>query len=92
MARDIHIAFDIGVDTHDKIHRIRNFGEDLYRMSREDGLMSVSLDDIDRATNELRIKVFSKRKVRRVASAVEALLKEHHLVEIARLSIVNPAS
>jgi hypothetical protein len=81
MARQIIIDFEPG-----HIHRMRNFGEALYYTLQEDGWGSISLDEIDSATVQLRVAVFSRRRVRRIAQMIQKLLVEHHLAAIARLS------
>jgi hypothetical protein len=81
MARHIIIDFEPG-----HIHRMRNFGEALYHATREDGWASISLEEIDRATTQLRVTVLSRRRVRRTASAIQRLLERHHLADIARVT------
>ena len=83
MARQIIIDFKPG-----HIHRMRNFGEALYRATLEDGWASVSLHDIDRATTQLCVTIRSRRRVRRIASMIQKLLEQHHLADLARLTQV----
>jgi hypothetical protein len=89
MARQIVIDFTLGPDRVNDIHRIRNFGEKLYIQCREDGWASISLADVDRATDQLRVLVRSARRVRRIAQMIEGLLARHFLSDIARLSELN---
>jgi hypothetical protein len=89
MARQIVIDFTLGPDRGYDIHRIRNFGEDLYRRCREDGWASISIHDVDRATDQLRVSVRSARRVRRIARMITELLEKHFLGNIARLSEFN---
>lgn len=81
MPRQIIIDFEPG-----HIHRMRNFGEALYRATREDGRASIGLEDVDRATTQLRVTVFPPRRLRRTLSMIEKLLERHHLADIARVS------
>jgi hypothetical protein len=81
MARQIIIDFESG-----HIHRMRNFGEALYHTLREDGLGSISLHEIDSATTQLRVVVFSRRRVRQIAQMIQKLLVKHHFAAIASLS------
>jgi hypothetical protein len=90
LPQEIIIDFDFRTDQNasTEIHRIRNFGEDLYRACRDDGWASVSLQQVDRATNQLRVAVRSKRRIRRIASLIRGLLEKHFLTDQARLSTV----
>ena len=92
MTRKIVIDFDAQPDQHVLIHRVRNFGEDLYRACRDDGWAEVSLDEVDRATNQLIVKVGSARRERRIAAMIEALLAKHYFTGKARLSHVHDPS
>ena len=89
MAREIVIDFTLGADQLSDISRIRNFGEDLYRQFRDDKWASISIDEVDRATDQLRVSVHSARRVRRVEQMINKVLKRHRLNEIARLSEAN---
>ena len=89
MARKIVIDFTLGADQRSDTGRIRNFGEDLYRQFRDDKWASISLNEVDGATDQLRVSVHSARRVRRVGQMINKLLKRHRLSEIARLSEVN---
>jgi len=89
MARQIIINFILGPDRSSDIHRIRNFGEDLYRHCRNDGWASISIADVDRATNQLRVSIRSARRVCRTAQMIERLLVQHFLSDLAQLSEVN---
>lgn len=86
MTRRLIIDFLPRVTDDTAIHRIRNFGEALFVMFREDGWAEVSLAEVDRATNRLVVTVRSARRVRRIAANIEGLLVEHHLDAIARLT------
>jgi len=89
MPRRIIIDFDAEPDERALIHRVRNFGEDLFRACREDGWAEISLDEMDRATNQLIVKVGSARRERRIAAMIEALLARHFFTGKARLSHVR---
>jgi len=89
MARQIVVDFNLGRDRCSDIHRIRNFGEDLYRQCRDEGWASISITDVDPATDELRVSVRSARRVRQAAQMIENLLAHHFLSEIALLSEIN---
>jgi hypothetical protein len=87
--RKIVIDFDTQPDRHALVHRVRNFGEDLYRACREDGWLEISLDEVDRATNRLIVKVRSARRERRIAAMIEALLAKHSFTSKACLQHVQ---
>jgi len=89
MPRRIIIDSDAEPDERALIHRVRNFGEDLFRACREDGWAEISLDEVDRATNQLIVKVGSARRERRIAAMIEALLARHFFTGKARLSHVR---
>jgi hypothetical protein len=89
MAWLIVINFNVGPDRSYDIHRIRNFGEELYHRCRDDGWASISLAEVDRATDQLRVSVRSARRVRRIAQMIDKLLAKHFLSGIAQLSEVN---
>ncbi len=88
MARQIVIAFDAEPDGRSLTHQVRNFGEDLYHACKADGWATISIEDVDRATNELRVTVRSKRRLRRIVTMVEKLLEAHHLRSRAHLTAV----
>jgi hypothetical protein len=95
MAWEIVIDFTLGADHLSDIRRIqdigrvRDFGEVLYREFRDDKWASISLNEVDRATDQLRVSVHSARRVRRIGQTINKLLKRHRLNEIARLTEAN---
>jgi hypothetical protein len=92
MARQLLIDFELPAQAKQRnllVHQVRNFGEELFHACKEDGWASVSLQEIDRATNQLCVTVRSARRVRRISSMIDKLLDSHGLAGIARLSQVN---
>ena len=77
----IIIDFDPG-----HIHRLRNFGEDVWRSLREYKWAAIPLEEIDRAKTQLCVTVHSARHVKRVHTLVLKLLKEHFLDGVSRVS------
>ena len=61
------------------IHRLRNFGEDLYREFSKSGYAEISLQEIDAATNELRVYVKAKRHLGVVSTFIKKTLEQHNL-------------
>ena len=90
MARQITIALDSAVHPGSPdaalVHRLRNFGEDLYREFSASGKAEVSLDEIDSATSELRIVVGATRHLGAVTAFIEKTLRQHHLDDCFTLS------
>lgn len=60
------------------IHRIHNFGEDLWRSFREDKRVEVDLEEIDRAVSEIAYLV-RPRFLKRSMSEVHRLLQVHFM-------------
>jgi hypothetical protein len=87
MPRRIRIDFDFRGDPPD-IHRVRNFGEDLYRMYLWKDMIACSIDEIDRATTVIFATIRSGRKSRRVLAEIEALIREHGFGGVARITII----
>jgi hypothetical protein len=57
-----------------------------YSSLQEDGQAQIALEEIDRATTQLRVTVHANRQVRRISKLIDKLLERHHLAEIAHLS------
>jgi hypothetical protein len=92
MVWQIMIDFDVPVDTlahNDLIHRIRNFGEDLYLAYRDSREAHVDLAEIDRAVDRICVTTIKNRRVRMVAGRIRKLLERHHLDNVARLTEVK---
>jgi hypothetical protein len=89
MARQIVIDFTPGPNRNSDLYRIWIFGEALWAACRTDGWSSISLDDVDHATDKLTVSVRSARRVRRTVQMIEKLLAEHHLDGIAKLTVLK---
>lgn len=87
----IRIDFDIGElddpEYGSRTFRVWNFGEDLFYAFRDSDLATISLDDVDRAASQLRVKVKSRSKVRRVVNIIDKLLGEHFPDSLGRLTV-----
>jgi hypothetical protein len=68
-------------------HRIRNFGEDLDREVVKDRYATTSLDEIDKATSEILVQLQSAKAGGRTVAMIKKLLKQHLLVESARIFV-----
>jgi hypothetical protein len=65
---------------------------DLHGACKEDGWATISLDEIDTATDRLRVTVFSARRVRRIPALINKLLDRHFLTTYVRVSEVAPST
>ena len=63
----------------DMVHRLRNFGEDLFREFAANGQAEISLDEVDSAVSELRVFVKGKSKLGVVFSSIKRMLQDHKL-------------
>jgi len=83
MSTRITIAFDSNVhpETVDSnlVHRLRNFGEDLYREFSTSGFAEISLNEVDSATSELRVVRNAKRHIGVVSAFIRKTLQQHKL-------------
>ncbi len=61
------------------VHRLRNYGEELYREFSATGHAEISIEDVDSAINELRVFVKSKRHIGAVSAFVKKTLEQHNL-------------
>ena len=68
-------------------HKIRNFGEDLDRDVLQDRYASTTLEEIDKATSELRVQIRSAKTAGRTVSTIKKLLKQHVLTESATIFV-----
>lgn len=73
MAWEILIGFErskvFRADT-DPVPRIRNFGEDLWRELKNSGLAEMDLDEIDGATDRMRVSAIKATKLKTVESGL----------------------
>ena len=72
------------------IHRIRCFGEDLFREFSRDDKAIIDIYEIDRATNQLSIILPSTRHFGDVAIFINKTLKRHGLADVATVSKTEP--
>jgi hypothetical protein len=84
MPRTIVIQFS-GVTDSGLIHRVRNLGEDLYREFKSNGQAAVDIDEVDRATDTLRVTLAASRHLGAVLNFIKTALRQHHLDKIAEV-------
>ncbi|GLQ76818.1 hypothetical protein GCM10007881_03340 [Mesorhizobium huakuii] len=68
------------------IHRIRNFGEDLWRRFRHNKRISIDIDEIDRCVDEI---TFSARSpyVKSAIREAEVVMREHMVDKEAEIVV-----
>jgi hypothetical protein len=75
MAWRVTITFPdaVGDEGISLVHRVRNFGETLFRHFREDDRGFIELKDVDLATKSLVIERVHKRDLRRTVKLLELM-------------------
>jgi hypothetical protein len=89
MTWKIVVYFDCGQNAPALIHKVRNFGEDLWRACTDDGWGSIALEDVDSATDQFVVSVRSSRRVRRMVGVANNLLERHFMEIHARVSLLR---
>jgi hypothetical protein len=72
------------------IHRIRCFGEDLFREFSRGNKAVIDIHQVDRATNELSVTLPSTRHFGDVSIFINKTLKRHGLADVATVSKTKP--
>ena len=70
----------------DLVHRLRNFGEDLYREFSLSGHADIWIEEIDAATTEFHVLVKAKRHLGGVSAFIAKTLKQHNLDDLFTVS------
>jgi len=70
----------------DDVHKIRNFGEDLWGEFRKNGLAVMDIGAVDRAVNRICVVVNRSRYKTRALRVIKAKLVRHYLNDIAHIS------
>lgn len=60
-------------EDNDLLHRVRNFGETLFKHFREHSHASVSLEEVDRATDTLVVEGIRTRDLKRTVVLLERM-------------------
>ncbi|WP_256752321.1 hypothetical protein [Mesorhizobium sp. Mes31] len=66
-------------ETDALIHRVRNFGEDVYRYLRTTGWGEIKMAEVDAAMTQLIIRDIKGSKLRRVRAWIVDEMNRHHL-------------
>ncbi|MFD2057636.1 hypothetical protein ACFSQT_32485 [Mesorhizobium calcicola] len=81
MSRSLVINFNIDqAELYGLIHRVRNFGEDVYRFLRTNGWGEIDIGEVDAATTQLIMRDIKHSKLRRVTAWVEEEMRRQHLL------------
>jgi hypothetical protein len=62
------------------LHRVRNFGEDVYRYLRTNDWGEIDLNEVDAATTRLTIRGIKSSKLRRISTWVGEEMRQQHLL------------
>jgi hypothetical protein len=68
------------------IHRVRCFGEDLFREFSRGDKAVIDIHEVDRATNRLSVTLPSTRHFGVVSTFIDKTLKRHGLTDVATVS------
>ena len=89
MSRTITIHFPAGqAEEFDLIHRLRNFGEDVFRFLRANDWGSVDIEEIDRAISFFSTHDIKRSKLRRLTAWLDAEAERHNL--LISMEIASP--
>lgn len=69
---------------HDWLHRVRNFGEDVWGELNRTSLGEASLEEIDSSIDQFKVTA-SKRNVGVVTDLLKRLLKRHNLADQVKI-------
>jgi hypothetical protein len=78
-----HIIIDFDKDG---VHKIQNFGEDLWGEFSKNGLAEMDIGAVDRAVNRICVVVNRSRYKTRAVRVIKATLVSHYLNGIAHVS------
>ncbi|MBM4255085.1 MAG: hypothetical protein FJ147_04220 [Deltaproteobacteria bacterium] len=68
------------------LHRFHNFGEEVYHELHD--LCSISIDEIDHATNHFMIRKIKRKDLGRITQTVQHLLEKHYFIARATIKKV----
>jgi hypothetical protein len=69
------------------IHRLRDFGEELFVKFRSGDQAVINLEEVDRATDRFVVHVAKRGSARRIARAIEVKMDRHFPDGIASIAI-----
>jgi hypothetical protein len=68
-------------------HQFRNFGEDVYRKLRDD--CEISIEEIDKSTNEFHLRKIHKRAVRTIAAQVRQISEKSKMSDVIEVEEIE---
>jgi hypothetical protein len=78
--RKLLIEFEVDGDGDAaNTHRVRNFAEDLHRALTDNELAEMSVDEIDRATDKVHVRVKAVRDLGSIEMLIKRKLRHHRL-------------
>jgi hypothetical protein len=78
--RTVVIHFDAQQDERARlIHRLRNFGEEIWTQARAADWGSVNLDEVDKATTQFSVTDVHTKKLRRLTTLLQQKANLRHL-------------
>ena len=84
---NIEIVFDASQATRqDLVDRVRNYGEELWRVFRDEPRVMVSFEAIDNALDRFHFTATSSILAKRAAKVAEELLSKHSLTAWVTIS------
>lgn len=83
MAHSLMINFDPGqAEPNSLRHRIRNFGEAIYRYLQTNEFGEMALAEVDRATTQLMIRKVKTRHLGSLITWIETGMRREHLLGV----------
>lgn len=75
----IHFQPNLGEESHILVHRLRNFGEDVFRFVRDNQWGTVDLGEVDRAKTHFSVANVKAPKFRRIIGWIEEKASRQYL-------------
>ncbi len=82
----IEIDFEERPGDETIVHRVRNFGEDLWRKLHTGDQAKIDLNAVDAATTRLELTLAAPQHRDHVIRIISTILDQHYLAHLARIS------
>jgi hypothetical protein len=86
MPQLIEVVFEERPGDETLVHRVRNFGEDLWRAFHTGHQTNIDLNAVDAATTRLELTLVAPQHRDQVMGIIATILDEHNLADLARVS------
>ena len=89
---DLAMPYLIEIDFEERpgdetiVHRVRNFGEDLWRKFHTGDQDKIDLNAVDAATTRLELTLAAPQHRDQVIRIISTILDQHYLAHLARIS------